>query len=115
MRTLLLVLLAFAAGCSYDPISDAAAPIKVHVTNIPATAVRLEVTMTDSTSATQSVHPNFGAGTEPSLDLALPPPAAGAFTIQAQALDGSGTNVGNGTGSGSYTAGEVVPVQIALH
>ena len=107
MRILILALLVFTAGtagCSYDDVSPTAAPIQLLVNGIPATAVRLDATLVDATLGSQSVHPQFGAGTASSLSLSLPPPSTtGPFVVNVQAFDAAGTQIASGTANGTYS------------
>jgi hypothetical protein len=89
--------LATFVACSYDPLKG---DILLHVSGVPATAVRAVVTLTPiNGTAAVEFKPQISPGG--ALDLALTAPAGTyAFAVQVQAFDGNSNDadiVGDGT------------------
>lgn len=110
-----LAIAAVACGlvsCSYGAID---APLTVDVTAIPASAVRIDATLTDSAAKSTAVHPQFYAGqyaTYP-LVLSFAAPAPGAFSLAMQAFDANGVVVAHATPAGTWS-GAPQQLQVAM-
>lgn len=107
-----LGLLLALSSCSYGAID---APLALDVNAIPSTAVRLDATLTDSSSKATVVHPQFYAGEYASVPLVLSfaAPAAGAFSVTLQAYDANSVTVGHGTASGVW-GGQPQQLQVTM-
>src|SRR5260221_739994 len=110
-------LVAFSA-CSYNANKP---DVLVHVTGVPANAVRGIVTITDTNGdSAQQYFPRFDASNGAALDLSFAAPSAGSYTItvQMQAFDVDDNIVGDRTVSSSGPAtfpAAATPVQLTVN
>lgn len=107
-----LALVCALVSCSYGAID---APLAVDVTALPATAVRMDATLTDAAAKVTAVHPQFYAGAYASYPLVLSfaAPAPGAFSLVLQAFDANGAVVAHATPAGTWN-GAPQQLQVAL-